>query len=620
LGIRERKKLSWNRPEVKIRLDGKHLVEMFQSLGKSILPTGGVYDLRVVEDIPEACDFHSEKAAIARDVGDVDTYFRHAQLAALLKKVEFPLFEALCEQNAMVKWHAAEAGCKEMNEKFAEILAKPHTNSHPELAELVVDIRRELEALLGGKPPPFGEIAPHCGYGPGADSSHDRREGHAAYKLLCPSLMPDMLHMLPELMEYFPELMAYAGNPAHALARKGTHVILPFDHARLEFVPKNVREHRTIEIMPTLATFVGQGYDHYIRSRLKSIWGIDLRDQMPNQHLAFLGSLQDGDDSPVTLDLSAASDRISIGLIRLVLPIEWSRVLWPLRARDVQLKDGTFHTLEKFSSMGNSLTFSLQTAIYSAIVLRAYRAAGLKWKQWRVYGDDIIVVKNAATAVIRDLELLGFKLNLDKSFIKGPFRESCGADYLHGTNVRPFYIKKPIRTVGDVYKYVNTLQMVIARAPIPAHSYGGLFNYLLSLVPKPFRLVGPSTLPMSSCFWTPYEVAAKVTLTQREVKLKMPEHLALRVTLLIGANDSSIEERRAVGLTLRKNKPRYTPSQLLDLRQRIAFERFGVPHGYTENGHSEVPTGIFTYLMRRPGPPGHDPLDGVKQRMLIPIW
>jgi hypothetical protein len=34
--------------------------------------------------------------------------------------------------------------------------------------------------------------------------------------------------------------------------------------------------------------------------------------------------------------------------------------------------------------------------------------------------------------------LLGLKLNLDKTFVHYPFRESCGADYYRGVDVRPF--------------------------------------------------------------------------------------------------------------------------------------------------------------------------------------
>jgi hypothetical protein len=43
---------------------------------------------------------------------------------------------------------------------------------------------------------------------------------------------------------------------------------------------------------------------------------------------------------------------------------------------------------------------------------------------------------------------LGFEVNVEKTFYDpGPgFRESCGGDYLHGRDVRPFYMRAPVST------------------------------------------------------------------------------------------------------------------------------------------------------------------------------
>jgi hypothetical protein len=53
----------------------------------------------------------------------------------------------------------------------------------------------------------------------------------------------------------------------------------------------------------------------------------------------------------------------------------------------------------------------------------------------RVYGDDIIVPTHNALTVIEVLEAFGFKVNTNKSFWTGKFRESCGAEYYDGHNV-----------------------------------------------------------------------------------------------------------------------------------------------------------------------------------------
>jgi hypothetical protein len=53
----------------------------------------------------------------------------------------------------------------------------------------------------------------------------------------------------------------------------------------------------------------------------------------------------------------------------------------------------------------------------------------------RVYGDDIIVPVEYVFAVVSRLEAFGFKVNKNKSFWSGYFRESCGKDYYEGTDV-----------------------------------------------------------------------------------------------------------------------------------------------------------------------------------------
>lgn len=612
----------WNNLDTKVQLCGANLVEMFRSLAQGMMQPGEAFDLKEPEQIPVACKYHAEAADTYREMGDIDSYFRHAQMAALLKKVEFPLFDEVCKQNAMKKWFAAEAACHEMNERCFDVLTHPHSTKHVELKVQLESMRAELTALLGERPPSLDTLAPLFGFGPGADSSHTRREGHAAFKLLMPSALAEQnIDVLDELC---PQLMRFSGNPLGALLGDVNSVGVSYECARLEFVPKTCEEHRTIEIMPSLATFVAKGYDAFIRERLLRHWAIDLKHQEPNRHLAFLGSLQDGDDSPVTLDLKSASDRLSMGLIRLVLPVEWSKALFSLRSRNVILEDGTNHILEKFASMGNSLTFSLQTAIYGAIIVCAYRAAGLRWKKWRAYGDDLIVIKKVAPRVISDLERVGFALNTDKSFISGPFRESCGHDYFRGQYVRPFYIKKPVRTVRDVYKYINTLQIAAIRSPIPASSYRGLFHYLLSLVPKQFRLLGHPAYGLETCIWSPLVAVPKKILSEREVQMKVTEEVAYRVVLLSGGSDSIVEARKVALRTpsLEKERLFYTPTQLLEYKRRITLERSRRENfSRLQRTPAEIPSGVSIIVMRRPGQPGLSPLnDEEVARLLIPFW
>jgi hypothetical protein len=169
-------------------------------------------------------------------------------------------------------------------------------------------------------------------------------------------------------------------------------------------------------------------------------------------------------------------------------------------------------SLEKFSSMGNAYTFSLQTLIFSAVVRAVLRVRGWEGSRWRVYGDDIIVPYRIYEDVVASLQLLGFKVNEAKSYSGDAFRESCGADYLNGTNVRPFYIKEPIEGVADLFKVLNLVQEFAARSPIPVRCYEGLYRLLLSWVPSKYYFVGNVTCGLDTCIRSPSIVGRRSVL------------------------------------------------------------------------------------------------------------
>ncbi len=65
-----------------------------------------------------------------------------------------------------------------------------------------------------------------------------------------------------------------------------------------------------------------------------------------------------------------------------------------------------------------------------------------------VFGDDCILPTSDAASFMELAESVGFVVNKEKSFFDDApgFRESCGGDYLHGSNVRPFSLKAPTST------------------------------------------------------------------------------------------------------------------------------------------------------------------------------
>jgi len=226
---------------------------------------------------------------------------------------------------------------------------------------------------------------------------------------------------------------------------------------KLQFVPKSSKTDRTIVVEPWLNSFYQLGYGSYIARCLKRV-GVDLSDQTLNQRLAREGSLT---GALATLDLSSASDTIAESLVWHLLPFDWAQRLAYLRTRSVELerKDGGAEVVDlvKFSTMGNGYTFALESLIFWALVSSACPLGSTI----AVFGDDIVCPTDHVAQVVRVLKAAGFTVNLSKSHWEGPYRESCGKDYVSGFDVRPCFIKDSL-TGADLFRlhnyYVRTLQ------------------------------------------------------------------------------------------------------------------------------------------------------------------
>jgi hypothetical protein len=207
--------------------------------------------------------------------------------------------------------------------------------------------------------------------------------------------------------------------------------------------------------------FLQKGIGFVLEQQLKRRFKIDLSQQPKlNRQLARRGSI---DGSFGTIDLSSASDSVSLKMLRLILPDELLFWLELARSPHVIFPDGTSNELHMVSSMGNGFTFPLESLIFSTIVVACYRTLGISPSydhngptNWAVFGDDIIVRKDAYDFVVRTLKMFGFVVNDQKSFNSGYFRESCGGDYFRGHNIRGVYCKS-LKTSADVYSAINRL-------------------------------------------------------------------------------------------------------------------------------------------------------------------
>jgi len=390
------------------------------------------------------------------------------QIVSLLRKYRFPSGDDERQLSALKKFRAAEEACKEFNQRSWRNLAGSNDES---VINIFTYARSFLSKLLGEELPEQDILTRWSRHGPGANL--DTREGHtSAYFKYAEWPYSCTKAALAEARSAIQSDPRWLGALEDSYRRKfdiPAHAILNWEHFwsavlqvvpgnRITFVPKNSQTDRSIAIEPSMNLWLQLGVDGFIRRRLKR-WKIDLDSQAKNQEMARLGSLHwDSPENFVTLDLAAASDSISVGVCKLLLPKAWYSYLMKLRSPCGVLGEEVI-SYEKISSMGNGFTFALETAIFAAIcyAVSKHDQGGFDPDKCAVYGDDIIVTNTIAPQVIATLQLAGFSINEEKSFTQGPFRESCGADWLDGTPVRPVFLTTTPSSVSELWTDVNRL-------------------------------------------------------------------------------------------------------------------------------------------------------------------
>jgi len=187
------------------------------------------------------------------------------------------------------------------------------------------------------------------------------------------------------------------------------------ESSRFSTVRKNNEKDRPIDMQPLCNMLVQRRVGNGLRDLLRD-QGVDLN------HLADEHRLMIRDSGLATIDLKNASDSIHIDLVRFLFPRHIFDIICQSRVFFTEGLDGSFYATNKISSMGNGFTFELMTVII--------RALGLQFSsEFSVFGDDIIIANDLAEPLINDLVAVGFLVNDDKSFIRSPFRESCGGNY-----------------------------------------------------------------------------------------------------------------------------------------------------------------------------------------------
>lgn len=341
----------------------------------------------------------------------------------LSKSQNLPVAGIDLEKDAVLGFAQAEALCKETNDRYGKngSLALPEKGIS---VQDVMRVRSRMSDLLGPLTKrTLTEIERNFDFGSGANAFVKGRGTVKSDKY------DNSVNLTKPLIPFAKSIMGDAWWEHYA------HSFEVVEGNQFMTVPKKAKKLRGICPEPKLNAFVQKGIGTTMKKRLL-VNGVDIYTQEWNQYLASQAEKL----KLATIDLSMASDTMSISAVLQSVECErWLQLLFDVRS-DKTLIDGNWVTLEKFSSMGNAFTFELETMLFVAIARSVVPRNN--WCLMAQYGDDMIVPQEYASRVIDLLNAFGFKVNEEKSFLAGNFFESCGSDYFNGHNVRPFFLRR----------------------------------------------------------------------------------------------------------------------------------------------------------------------------------
>jgi hypothetical protein len=238
--------------------------------------------------------------------------------------------------------------------------------------------------------------------------------------------------------------------------------------SRFSTVPKTTLKDRPINIEPFCNLVVQRTIGNGIRKILKHNLNCDL-DTLASSHRRWISNV----DKIATIDLKNCSDAISLSLCRFLLPRRLLHMIEQSRSFMIYGVDDQYHVPRKVSSMGNGFTFELMTLILLSLARQLDKSAS-------VFGDDIIIKREEANKLIYCLEYVGFTVNTEKSFIDGPFRESCGANFHKDFGYIESYDFLIPKSIGDCVVITNKLARLSNIYP----SFAKLYTTLLRALPR----------------------------------------------------------------------------------------------------------------------------------------
>jgi len=375
-----------------------------------------------------------------RHYDDQLAYWRDAMATDLLRKLE-PLptsfdRKAVAEEGFL----KCERECLRANRRFYPLMSSSYDEDMLEgVKNVLFEARNIVSEILGPCPDLVdGKFGPGSTYG-------DRGQ-------FC--TIPDKMSSRPTFTsDAWSFLVPWSGTLWASACASSGKVPEKVRGNRFTTVPKDCKKNRGIAIEPSINLFYQLAYGKVIRNRLRRI-GINLSEGQEKHRLLACAASSEG--HLATLDLSNASDTICRNLVKLLLPPSWYDVLDGLRSKRTFFK-GNWFLLEKFSSMGNGFTFELETLIFLSLVAAVCGRSSIGRTVF-AFGDDLILPSDRSEDVISLLSYCGFAVNMSKSCVDGPFRESCGGDFFLGSAVRPYFLKESPNEPQQLIAMANGLK------------------------------------------------------------------------------------------------------------------------------------------------------------------
>lgn len=453
--------------------------------------------------IPDACSdlIRSLGSRLIGDGPDFD-YLRDQYLS---KYCDESLVPAVARrQKAIARWYAQEIINGSTNEMLASLDDSFNILPRVTLRRFLSVCRTIIARVFG----PLPDFCPDGSFSGGASTSRRRTESLPALKFTGRAdVTSDAAKFVSLVREANPLLREYRIFEDLRIQ----------DYSVLFTVPKKTDIDRCACKEPDINMFLQKGVGKLLRNRLRRE-GINLRDQKRNRDLARLGSL---DGSLATLDLSSASDSITVECVRMLLPQDWFEYLNDIRSHYCAV-EGEITKLQMFSSMGNGFTFELESLIFYALMRTTAYFEGIRGII-SIYGDDIIIPSGMYDLASFVLTKFGFVLNKEKSFSAGPFRESCGGHFHNGLDITPFYLKQRPTRLTDVIRVANQLRRWASAGTVWSRDIGSnsyqLWQELAAYVPR--DLWGGYDLELDTQLVSP--TLPNKALVRQTVKREVPD-------------------------------------------------------------------------------------------------